>query len=781
MSGVKLLSKSKSKEHHPSNQSTSSAGYSGVQKAPKYSSSRLGAFYSAGPVLSLGVPVQAKMKVGRPGDPHEREADSVAERIMSGGRVSSISGISPGGVGGVAQRQEEEEHEDEELIQAMNLSGHNAKLTPSVESHIQAMKGSGESLPESTRAFFEPRFGRDFSRVRVHTDAKAAETAQAVNARAYTVGHNIAFGAGHYAPGTSGGQKLLAHELTHVVQQGVVQKQIQFQVANDVDNNQYELEADFQTIVSILDEWHYSNRDEEKVISIFTHWAREKYLDKLFDKLTIKTKKSRITGEYTNYYNLIFNHFDRVDEIRKIRDTFSIRYKGDDGVKELSVTEELKEGKWKETAEGFWSAKSKDIGEFLNKAGTPKIIQQLWGAEVGVIQAFAELAIEFVEGIWSLMEAVDHIKSTILYFITRAFDGAGLGFLKKIPLVGNLFDPESYREKYEATVNFFKAAGDALKDPGKIWQGIEDAAFNSWEGVLHEFNKADDFNQGRIIAKGVVKVGMEVGGFIKSLPQLAKSGVKIAKTAGNIVIKASTVIAKAIKGAINLGGKIFKGTWKVIRDTLEDGTKRLRYLFRKSGQKNFDPVPDEIGKKYIVCSECKKTDYLKSLEKERRATELRKRKGLERPRISNRVDLTKLLENLVNRAAKEADLLLKKHPNFWAKVYRNPSLMPKSLQKYPPNIVRAVIRGKFIHNRTEKLLEIMDIPGIRIEKRVITSLVPKKYRIPDIFFKVGKKEFRMFLDIKPKNFGFGPGNKQYDDMLSVMEKWEGDIIKLGYE
>ena len=65
----------------------------------------------------------------------------------------------------------------------------------------------------------EPRFGHDFSGVRVHTDARAAESAWSVNALAYTVGRDVVFGTGQYAPGTSGGRRLLAHELTHVVQQ----------------------------------------------------------------------------------------------------------------------------------------------------------------------------------------------------------------------------------------------------------------------------------------------------------------------------------------------------------------------------------------------------------------------------------------------------------------------------------------------------------------------------------------------------------------------------------
>ena len=72
----------------------------------------------------------------------------------------------------------------------------------------------------------ELRFGHDFSRVRVHTDAKAAESARAVNALAYTVGHDMAFGAGQYVPETSEGRQLVAHELAHVVQQSTASKQL---------------------------------------------------------------------------------------------------------------------------------------------------------------------------------------------------------------------------------------------------------------------------------------------------------------------------------------------------------------------------------------------------------------------------------------------------------------------------------------------------------------------------------------------------------------------------
>ena len=94
-----------------------------------------------------------------------------------------------------------------------------AKLS-SVPPVVQDVLGSpGQSLDADTRAFMEPRLGHDFGQVRVHVDAKAAESAAAVNALAYTVGQDVVFGAGQYAPRTNAGQRLLAHELTHAVQQ----------------------------------------------------------------------------------------------------------------------------------------------------------------------------------------------------------------------------------------------------------------------------------------------------------------------------------------------------------------------------------------------------------------------------------------------------------------------------------------------------------------------------------------------------------------------------------
>ncbi len=92
------------------------------------------------------------------------------------------------------------------------------EIVPSIV--YEVLSSPGAPLDSATRAFMEPRFGHDFSQVRIHTNQKAVESARAVNALAYTVGRDVVFGTGHYAPVATSGQRLLAHELMHVVQQG---------------------------------------------------------------------------------------------------------------------------------------------------------------------------------------------------------------------------------------------------------------------------------------------------------------------------------------------------------------------------------------------------------------------------------------------------------------------------------------------------------------------------------------------------------------------------------
>src|SRR5690348_313719 len=83
----------------------------------------------------------------------------------------------------------------------------------------EVINSPGQPLDPATRSVMESRFGHNFGRVRVHSDAQAAESARTVNARAYTLGKDVVFGAVQYAPGTNEGRRLLAHELTHTIQQ----------------------------------------------------------------------------------------------------------------------------------------------------------------------------------------------------------------------------------------------------------------------------------------------------------------------------------------------------------------------------------------------------------------------------------------------------------------------------------------------------------------------------------------------------------------------------------
>lgn len=116
----------------------------------------------------------------------------------------------------------------------------------------EVLKSPGEPLDPGTRSFMEPRFGHDFSKVRLYTDSKAAESARAVNALAYTVGRGIVFGFGQYTPRTMQGQSLLAHELTHVVQQSGNQQTIPDLTMRNTQRERLEREANNAAHLALL-------------------------------------------------------------------------------------------------------------------------------------------------------------------------------------------------------------------------------------------------------------------------------------------------------------------------------------------------------------------------------------------------------------------------------------------------------------------------------------------------------------------------------------------------
>ncbi|MCW3059277.1 MAG: hypothetical protein JWQ02_1098, partial [Capsulimonas sp.] len=165
--------------------------------------------------------MQAKLTVSMPGDPMETEADQIADRVMRAEEPVVQRQCAAPGVCDCPNCRAAR------AAEVVARAGQGPEVSEDAGPLVQNVVSSGgQTLSPATRDFMEPRFGHDFSQVRIHADAQASRSAEAVSARAYTVGPNIAFRSGEYQPGTSEGDRLLAHELTHTIQQGAVARQV---------------------------------------------------------------------------------------------------------------------------------------------------------------------------------------------------------------------------------------------------------------------------------------------------------------------------------------------------------------------------------------------------------------------------------------------------------------------------------------------------------------------------------------------------------------------------
>ena len=162
---------------------------------------------------------KSNLVIGAPDDAYEKEADAVADRVM---RMADSTRPAAASAPAVQRACTACDHDDGARPQAKaersaaSVHGERPDAPASVDA---ALRSPGRPLDAGACTFFEPRLGVDLSAVRVHSDASAHESADAIDARAFTVGQDIVFGAGQFSPGTREGQRLLAHELTHVVQQ----------------------------------------------------------------------------------------------------------------------------------------------------------------------------------------------------------------------------------------------------------------------------------------------------------------------------------------------------------------------------------------------------------------------------------------------------------------------------------------------------------------------------------------------------------------------------------
>lgn len=151
--------------------------------------------------------VQPKMKVSKPGDSLEKEADNTADKVM---RMSTEQ----------VQRSATEQVQRTTAEQVQRFGAGTPPTTHVTDSQIRGAATGGETLGTDVRSFMEPRLGVDFSSVRIHADDSAARLSSQLSARAFTYGNHVFFGRDQYQPGTDDGRRLLAHELTHTVQQG---------------------------------------------------------------------------------------------------------------------------------------------------------------------------------------------------------------------------------------------------------------------------------------------------------------------------------------------------------------------------------------------------------------------------------------------------------------------------------------------------------------------------------------------------------------------------------
>ncbi|MEO6949668.1 MAG: DUF4157 domain-containing protein [Ginsengibacter sp.] len=176
---------------------------------------------------------QPKLAINAPNDIYEQEADAMADKVMRmGENDQAFFSPNPLSISGV-QRKCEHCEEEEKKVQRKETDKNVSAASSQTENYLNELSG-GNSLSKDERSFFEPRFGYDFSNVKIHTDSKAAKSAQSMNALAYTSDNNIVFNTDKFSPATDSGKRLLGHELTHVVQQNrgkVSRKMIQRDLA----------------------------------------------------------------------------------------------------------------------------------------------------------------------------------------------------------------------------------------------------------------------------------------------------------------------------------------------------------------------------------------------------------------------------------------------------------------------------------------------------------------------------------------------------------------------
>ncbi|MEA5476392.1 DUF4157 domain-containing protein [Pseudanabaena galeata UHCC 0370] len=203
---------------------------SSTKPIQRKSQNRLKAFQT-----KISTPIQAKLNIGEPNDKYEKEADDTASKVVqqinstsqdqSVQKQESMEEEDDLQMKPISKIQREESLEEEDELQMKSLVQRRENVgggeaSTDLESSIQSARGSGQSLDASLQAKMGQAMGADFSGVKVHTDSRSDQLNKSIQAKAFTTGQDVFFRQGAYDPSSQGGQELIAHELTHVVQQG---------------------------------------------------------------------------------------------------------------------------------------------------------------------------------------------------------------------------------------------------------------------------------------------------------------------------------------------------------------------------------------------------------------------------------------------------------------------------------------------------------------------------------------------------------------------------------
>ncbi len=276
---------------------------------------------------------QAKLTVGQPNDKYEQEADRVADQVMRMPEPKLQRQSEPeeeeetlqtkplaNQITPLLQRQEEPPEEEEEL-QGKSKTGETHTVTSNLESRINRMKAGGQALDPAIRNFFEPRFRHDFSNVRIHTGSDENRLATKLGAAAFTVGKDVVLGDAQYQPDSTESKKLLAHELTHVVQQERIKcsparpmrnsmggKILQKVFTEDTAIIRRKISSQFSKIIENLSysgtDWFVTEENAQEVVTILKHLDPVDLQDTL-DKLKLE--------EGGKYYRRLIDNLPETD------------------------------------------------------------------------------------------------------------------------------------------------------------------------------------------------------------------------------------------------------------------------------------------------------------------------------------------------------------------------------------------------------------------------------------------------------------------------------------